>query len=252
MELNELFQIVKKRLWLIVCCVLVAVVTTAVYSYYYIQPVYFASTKLIVNKTIEIDQIGREQMDFGAMGINFSLINTYKEIIKNPAITEKVVQRHPELGLTAERLSQVIDVQSVNNTQVMTITARDSSYPKAMQIANAVSEVFQTEIPKIMKVDNVTILNAAQMQENPVPMNASLKNQYMLIGVALALLFGIAISFLIEYLDDTLKTEEDVMQLLGTPVLAAVGRLPGNQMLPMKKKPIRKRAGEASNAKLEH
>jgi len=221
MELKEYLQIIKKRLWLIVICVLISTLTTAFYSRMNYTPVYQASTKLIVNKTVELDQLGKEQMDFGAMGINIRLIETYKEIIKTPAIMDKVVMRYPDLQLSSEQLTSIVNVSAFNGTQIMTLTAMDSSYAKAVKIVNAVSEVFQTEITKIMKVDNVTILNPAKMTDHPRPLNSS-GNQYILISFAVSLLFGIGIAFLMEYLNDTIKREEEIQQIFGAPTLSII------------------------------
>ncbi|MNE57842.1 Capsular polysaccharide type 8 biosynthesis protein cap8A [compost metagenome] len=44
----------------------------------------------------------------------------------------------------------------------------------------------------------------------------------IVVAFMLALMVGIAISFLLDYLDDTIKTEEDVEALLGVPVLSSI------------------------------
>lgn len=223
MELKDLLRMVKKRLWLIIGFVLIATITTAVYNSKSYQPFYAASTKLVVNKTVEQDQLGKEQMDLGAIGINIRLINTYTEIIRTPAIMDKVVQRYPDLGLSAEQLMNMIQVSALKETQVMTLSTVDISYERAAKVVNAVTEVFQTEIPKIMKVDNIAILHMAQPMENPVPLNRK-TNQYLAISFAASLLIALGISFLLEFMDDTLKKEEDVRKLFGVPNLAVITR----------------------------
>lgn len=250
MELKQYFLIVKKRLLFIILCVVIATLTTAVYSYLYYTPLYQSSTKLIVNKTVEMEQMGREQMDLSALGVNIMLINTYKEIIKSQAIMDKVVQRYPELGLTPELLSSLINVQSVNNTQVMTLTVLDSSYERATKIVNAVSSVFQSEVPKIMKVNNVTILHSANLDDTPAPVNKR-SNQLILISAAVALLFAVGITFLLEYLDDTFKTKEEIQRLMGVPVLTSISKMKAKQMITYKPISLRKQVGEAHYGKAE-
>lgn len=236
MELKDLLRMVRKRLWLIVSFILIATLTTAVYSSRNYQPIYGASTKLIVNKTVDPEQIGKEQMDLGAIGMNIRLINTYTEIIKTPAIMDKVVQRYPDLSLTAEDLTSMVQVSALNETQVMTLSTWDTSYERAAKVVNAVTEVFQAEIPKIMKVDNVTILHMAQTKENPQPLNQK-TNQYVMISFAASLLIALGICFLLEFIDDTLKKEEDVRRIFGVPGLAVVSKY----------KPAGKRKGSKQN-----
>lgn len=88
MEINlkEYLMIIKKRWWLIVLIVFGCTLVTAMYTTANYVPIYQASTKLIVNKTFEQDQLGTEQIDYGAIGVNMALINTYKEIIRTPQL----------------------------------------------------------------------------------------------------------------------------------------------------------------------
>lgn len=250
-DLGSYIRIIKKRLWLIVLCVFISTLSMAVYSYYDYQPIYQASTKLIVNKTMEMDQLGKEQMDFGAIGINIKLIDTYKEIIKTPAIMDKVVQRYPDLNLSAEELISKVNVYALNDTQVMTITAYDSSYERAVLIVNAVSDVFQTEIPKIMKVDNVAILNIAIMTDHPQPLNKK-QNQYIILSFVASLMLAIGIVFLLDSLDDTLKTEKDIQLVLGISTLSMIPKMKKRELKLKKKKKSSKRAGEGLYASINN
>lgn len=250
MEINfkEYLMIIKKRLWLIVLCVLVTTILTALYTSSNYQPIYQASTKLIVNKTVEQDQLGREQIDYGAIGVNLALMNTYKEIIKTPAIMDKVVQRYPDLNLSSDQLISIVNVSNLNETQVMTIVARHFSHERAVKIANAVSDVFQTEIPKIMKVDNVTILNRAKIQDNPVPINKK-SNQYLILSFVASLAVMIGLTFLLDALDDTLKTDEDIRQVFEVSTLGYIPKVKNKELRTKQKNKSRKKAGEPSYAK---
>ncbi|MCS7461004.1 Wzz/FepE/Etk N-terminal domain-containing protein [Paenibacillus doosanensis] len=250
MEINlkEYIMMIKKRLWIVVLFVLASTMLTAFYSTVNYQPVYMAATKLIVNKTSEKDMTGKEQIDYAAIGVNIALINTYKEIIKTPAIMDKVVQRYPDLNLSAEQLIAMTNVSDLHETQVMTIVAQSGSYEKAVKIANAVSDVFQTEIPKIMKVDNVTILNRAKMQDNPVPINKK-SNQYIVLSFAASLVISIGIIFLLEALDDTVKTEDDVREMFGASTLALIPKLKDKEINAGKRSKSRRKVGEVAHAK---
>lgn len=229
-ELKQYFKIIWKRIWLIVALALVSGVTTAVVSYLFLDPVYQASTKLIVNDSAaEYSKLGQPNID--AIRRDLLLINTYKEIIKTPAIMDKVVEKYPDIGLSAAQLSQVVKVSSVNDTQVMTVAAQDESYERAAKIVNAVSKVFQSEIPSIMNVNNVTILNEAKTDNIPAPIKPT-SELNIIISFAVALMLGIGIAFLLEHLDDTVKTEADVQQVLGLSTLAVISRINESEALP--------------------
>lgn len=222
LDLRDYLKIITKRLWLIITIVITATVATGVVNYLFLHPIYEASTKLIVNKTSE--SVNIQQLNSDVINTNLRLIDTYKEIIKTPAIMDLVAQQYPDLKLDAENLIKKVKVSSVNNTQVMTLIVQDPSYDKAANIANAVSKVFKQEIPKIMKVDNVSILNEAKRVDDPVPVKPN-KNLNLAISFVVSLMTALGIVFLLEFLDDTIKSEADVEQVLGLPTLTAIARI---------------------------
>jgi len=163
-------------------------------------------------------------LDLNTVNLNIRLIDTYKEIIKTPAIMSVVAEEHPEFGLTAGELSKKITVSSVNNTQVMTLKVQDGDYVRAANIVNAVSTVFQREIPGIMNVDNVSVLNMAPLDVTPAPVSPNVTLN-IAIAFVVSLMIALGFVFLLEYLDDTVKTEQEVNQLLELPVLTMVARM---------------------------
>lgn len=220
MELKNYWRAVKKRLWLILLCVAAATATTAFYTFDRYTPQYQASSKLVINQTFSNDS-GVEIMDTGAMNNNIRLIETYKEIIRSSAIMEKVVAKYPELNATSDELIRTVNVYSVNNTQIMMISASGLAYERTAKIVNGVSEVFRSEIPRIMKINNVTLLTEAPMLNNPQPVNSPAISN-MLLSFIIALLFSVGLVFLLEYMDDTIKTEDDILKVFDVPVLATV------------------------------
>lgn len=222
LDLKDYIRILRKRLWLIVTFVATVSIVTFVVSMLWLQPIYQASTKLIVNKSNE--NVGVGQLDINTVNLNIRLIDTYKEIIKTSAIMDKVVEEHPELGLTSEQLTSQVKVSSVNNTQVMTLSILNPSYRKAAEIVNAISVVFIKEIPSHMKVDNVSLLAPADPDKSPGPV----KPQPVLntaIAFIVSLMLAVGAVLLIEYLDDKLRTEQDIEQYLGLPTIAMIPKV---------------------------
>lgn len=222
LDLRDYIKVIRKRIWLLLVIVLIVPAVTAVYSYYFIKPVYQASTKLIVNKQNE--KVGTSDLSINDVNLNIRIIDTYKEVIKTPYIMETVAQEYSQFGLTAEQLIQKVKVSSVNNTQVMTLAVQDYSYNKAAQIVNAVSKVFQRDVAKVMKVDNVSILSEANEGANPAPVKPNPKLN-IAISFVVALMGAVGLIFLLEYLDDSIKTENDVMEYLGIPTLSMIAKI---------------------------
>ncbi|MDQ6420688.1 Wzz/FepE/Etk N-terminal domain-containing protein [Paenibacillus sp. LHD-117] len=222
LDLRQYMAIIRKRLPFILILVLLSSAIAAVFSLFFKDPLYEASTKIIVNQTAS--QLATGQLDLNQINTNIRMIDTYKEIIKTPAILDKVAEGYPELGFTAEELASMIKVSSVNNTQVMTLVVQDTQYRKAAETVNAVSNVFRKEIQHIFKVENVSILNEANLTDQPSPVSPNVPLN-IAIAFVVSLMLAVGIVFLLEYLDDTIKTEADVMEYLGQPTLAMISKM---------------------------
>lgn len=250
MELKQYWIIIKRRLLMTALIIIVSCLTIGIYSYYYINPQYEASAKLIVNQYKDSSSL-IPSIDLGAINSTIGLIKTYKEIIKTPRMMKIVVKEYPDLKVTYGELIGKVSVSSVNETQVMSISVRDVSYEKAAKIANAVAVVFQKTIPELMKVDNVSVLDKADPQElhGPVAPNPKLN---IAVTFILALMLSVGISFLLDYLDDTIKTEEDIEKLLGVPVLTSIPRFKESDSNERGSKvPLTKTVGRDSNVSLD-
>ncbi|OOQ92644.1 YveK family protein [Bacillus cereus] len=218
-SLKELFHILKKRLAMIFVIAFGTAIVSAIISFFFMTPIYQSSTQILVNQKKQEGTM----IQAGEIQTNIQLTNTYKVIIKSPVILDQVNEKL-NLNMTAQALTGKINVANEKDSQVISVTAEDKDPKLARDIANATADVFKGEVAKIMNVDNVTVLSKAEVAENQSP----IKPRPML-NVAIAFVVGlmasVGLAFLLEYLDNTVKKEEDVESLLGLPVLGIVARM---------------------------
>ena len=223
-SLQELFRTLKKRITLIILTTILAITVAAVVSFFFLTPIFQATTQILVNKqTVEQNQFNAQDIQ-----TNLQLINTYNVIIKTPAILGKVIE-NLDLDTTPAALNSKITVSSAQNSQVLNISVQDPEPAVAADIANTTAEVFQEEIQKLMKIDNVNILSPAVMGENPSPVKPD-PYLNMAIAAVIGLMIGVGIAFLLEYLDTTVKSESDVEELLGLPILGLISPITDKEM----------------------
>lgn len=215
-SLQELFTTLKKRLGLIALLTILAVIIAGVISYTFLTPIYETSTQILVNQEKqEASQVINQNIQ-----ADLQLINTYSVIIKSPAILDQVAAQL-DLDLSAEQLNQKITVSNAENSQVVNVAVRDEDPAVAVDIANTTANVFQTDITELMNVDNVSILSPAVLKDNPAPVapNPMLN---MAIAAVVGLMLGVGIAFLLEYLDTSIKSDQDIEDVLGVPVLGMI------------------------------
>lgn len=218
-SIHEVFKILRNRWKLILFITLLAASISGGISYYLLTPVYQASTQILVNQ-----KDSENRLDFSQLRNNIELINTYSVIIKSPVILEKVIVKL-DLKKSVEQLNKSIKVSSQDNSQVFSLTIEDSNPAKAVEIANAVSETFQEEIKAIMNVDNISILARAEKKDNPIPVKPK-RVMNVTLGIVIGILLGIGLSFLLEYMDKSIKGSEDVIAYLDLPVLGTIQKMP--------------------------
>ena len=216
-SLKEIFDVIKKRLLLIIILIIGAAVIAGLISYFVLTPTYESSSQFIVNTE---QPNSAEDFNVNNIRTNVEMINTYNVIIKSPAILDEVVDTL-NLPYSSRTLSEKLQVSSEQDSQVVTVTVTDPSPEMATEIANATVNIFQAEIPDIMNVDNVSILSAAETAANPSPV-APKPMLNIAIAIVLGGMVGVGLAFLLEYLDTTVKTQDDVEEKLGLPVLGVI------------------------------
>ena len=165
------------------------------------------------NNSEEVPVWQRTEADLG-------LINTYSVIITSPVILTPVIEKL-NLTLTPENLTEQIFVSNENDSKVVNIRIEDADPSKAVKISNTIAEEFKKQIPKLMNIDNISILSKAQLSKNPVPIKPN-KILNIMIGGAIGFILGICLAFLIELFDHTIKSENDAEALLNLPVIGIV------------------------------
>jgi len=215
LELKDLLLILKKRLWVIIATTLTAAILAAILSFFIMDPVYQSDTSLYIGNNLD----NQGTIAYNDLLLNSQLVNDYRELVKSRMVTSMVLERLGLKDMTLEQLSKKLNVVSKQNTRIIEISAQDTDPELARDIANMVADVFKEKVVDIMKVENVQIIDVAQVPGNPIKPN---KMMNISIATLLGFMLGVGIVFLAEYLDDTIKTTEDVQKYLGLTVIGTI------------------------------
>jgi len=214
-SLQELFSILRKSLWRILALTIVAALISFAVSTFLIKPTYQAGTQILVTpKKQENDVIDASQVQSSV-----TLVNTYRVIIKSPAILEKVQAEVKNAPDSISALNNMITVESEQNSQVINVSVQNTDAALASNVANSVAKVFSEDITNLMNVDNVKVLSVSGIPTTPVSPNILLNTA---IAAVVGFLLGVGLAFLREVLDRRIRTEEQVQQILDLPVLGSI------------------------------
>lgn len=223
MELREYILLIKRRLWVLLVITMISITCTAIYINYFCDNIYESITTLYVgSQTREESGIAYNDLLMGQF-----LVKDYKEIAKSRSVVQQVVD---ELILEGEltpdfdplSLSKKISVNLRGDTRVIEIKLEDTDPYRAKVLADRIAVVFREKVNQLIKIDNIEIIDEANLPEkHSKPKKARDIATAAFIGV----LAGLGTVFLIEYLDNTIKSPEDVEKYLELPILGVVPQI---------------------------
>ena len=215
LTIKDVFKIMLQRIWLVVLVPLFVVIVTAVLVWFVIAPVYTATTSMyVLNKqSAENSMINYSDLQSSAL-----LTADYRELILSKRVLSAVAQ---EYGLDAETMQEDFDIEvsSANNTRVLEISVTSGDPVLAANMATAIGREFSTTVVEIMDANNVNFVDIA---EPPLAPSAPQKALTVAVAGIAALLLAIGLALMIEMLNTTIRTAEDVEKALGLTVLARV------------------------------
>ncbi|MDO4289280.1 MAG: Wzz/FepE/Etk N-terminal domain-containing protein [Eubacterium sp.] len=217
-NLQDIFDMLKKN-WRFIaivtlCCMIVASVVTV----FFINKQYSSYTTLMIGKAEGYSETN-SNANYNDVLTNQKLVGTYSEIAKSNSIVSEVI-KNLGLDMTNGELAAKIDVSSVNDTELIKISVKDSDPVEAANIADETAKVFMTNIAELMKINNLQVVDPAEV--NPNPVSPSLPK-----NIAIAFLLGIVVSvfiaFVREMFNTSIKSVDELKDLIGDiPVVAII------------------------------
>lgn len=145
-SLREIIEIFLKGKWIIAFVTVFFMLVGGIYSFFIAEPVYQAQTMLMISPISNVTSEDSENKFFDLVGSLSQYpqmtVDTYKEQIKAPVILNYI---RSELGLENTSLSTIaekITVEAIKNTNLITVSVKDTDPQMATKIANLISDRF--------------------------------------------------------------------------------------------------------------
>lgn len=216
-DLLSLIRILKKRAWIIALLTVFCVTLSSVYTFFIIDEKYSADVLLYIWQ--DRQDGNQDVLSASDLSLFSQLVGDYQVLSQSRLVTTQVAK---ELGLDPTKvgaLSSQITVGTKSNTRHLTITAVDTDPVMAANIANKVAEVFAKVVVDKMGAGNVNIIDSAVVPTVPSSPN---KPMNLALGLIIGMALGIGLALLIEMLDTSIKTAEEVEQLTGLTLLGSI------------------------------
>ena len=226
-DIKELFFVLLDKIWIILMVGILVAVNAGIYSKLFLTPTYTSKTSIYVINRQNEDKTTLSDLQTGSQ-----LTKDYKILVKSRPVTEQVIS-DLNLTLTHEELSDMITVNTPQDTRILEIIVEHPDAYLAKQLADAIAEVSAERMVSVMEMDKVNIVEPGNLPTKPSSPN--IKKNIIIGGVIGVFLSAIAI-ILVYILNDTIKTADDIERYLGLTTLGAIPLEEGASKKGFKKK----------------
>lgn len=213
-DIKEVFDFYKSKALIILIAVIVCIIGGNLYSKFLKVPKYESSTKIVLVSS------NKKETTKADLSFNQDLVAEYSVVVKSDTTLRTVLDN---LNLndkySVNELSKMISVSSVENTGVINIKVTSTDSEEAANIANSLSEVFAKVVNDIYSLDNVYILDKAEVNKKAVNDSVVKENViYFLAGFVLS----VGVLFVVFYFDDSIKNSEELEKKFNVCVIGNV------------------------------
>ena len=217
-SLQEIAYALKKRWKLIVLITIAATLVSAILSFFVIKPQYEAKTKLFIGKQETQENSAYNNSD---VMMYQQLMKTYAELVKTSDLVTKAV-KSANLNYNQNEIKGILNNLTANpsaDTQILDLSFKGGNPKEVLKITEAITNEFISESKELIPNGNVQVIQKPQLPEHPVSPNKKLN---ILIAFVLGLMVGVGVVLLIEYLDNTFKSREELEKTLDLPIIGAI------------------------------
>ncbi|WP_456277289.1 YveK family protein [Bacillus sp. AK128] len=210
-NLKEYFDVIKKRFWILV--IVTAVFTLAGYLHsIYVQapPLYQASKRMVVNTSAEY-------------------MSTLLVLVEDPIVLDKVIEEL-DLDMSSGALAGQLNAFNINDSQVVKVTATNFDSDLALKIVNTTVAIFQNEIKSLLGFTDMRIIPETREEGQITAIYQD--NDRTLLALGIGIIAGIGLIFLLDSLDNSVRTRTDVEKYLGLPLVGVVSSMNKRNIAP--------------------
>ena len=213
-----IFDVIRKNLIFILVTTLVFALGAYFITKFFVPKKYTATVSFYVETLINDDSNVSSSNLLSMHNYAQKLVATYVRMLDtNKCYTE--LSKALGERYTPGQLNSMISFQNDGTTEVFDVRVVSDTASEAKEIADAFAQTAPTIISDLNSQAELKVADAAQTPGKPSSPNVL--NNVVIFGV-LGLLLSLVISFVRYFLDKKIKYNEEMTELMGLPVLAAI------------------------------
>ena len=219
LDLKDILDLFLNKKAHILIIIVLFMIIGGIYTYAFTTPKYTSSTTLLLTGANGSNgEKDENTITTSDVTLNSKLVSTYGVVAKSKSVLEKVIS-NLNVDIDTEELKKNIAVTIVEDTEVIRISVTNADAELACILANEIAEVFCDKVTEHYGMDNIHILDKAEVESSPSNMHH--KKDIMMFAFAG---FAIAVGYVLldNVLDSTIKSAEEIEKYFGMPVLISI------------------------------
>ena len=218
LDLKELLQIFWEKKLQIILIIAIFAVVGIIYTLTFVTPKYAAKTSLLLATNSSSVNTGSSSITTTDVTLNSKLVSTYSKLVKSDKVIRNVIS-NLSLNMDENDLKNSVSVTATEDTEFIEISVKNEDPVLATKIANEMSKVFIENVKEFYKVENVHIVDAAEVPQSPYNVN-HIKDViiFAFVGAVIAVLYVLVSNMLYT----TIKSEDDIEKIFKQTVLATM------------------------------
>lgn len=218
LDLKELLQIFWEKKLQIILIIAIFAVVGIIYTLTLVTPKYAAKTSLLLATNSSSVNTGSSSITTTDITLNSKLVSTYSKLVKSDKVIRNVIS-NLSLNMDENDLKNSVSVTATEDTEFIEISVKNEDPVLATKIANEMSKVFIENVKEFYKVENVHVVDAAEVPQSPYNVN-HIKDViiFAFVGAVIAVLYVLVSNML----DTTIKSEDDIEKIFKQTVLATM------------------------------
>ncbi len=207
LEIKELFEVFRKKIWIIVIITILSALLGLAYTYR-MGTMYRAGVKVYIgNSENIINSYTEEQMKYYS-----GFVNTFREIIMIDDFLNETLEEH-DLKLTAEQIKGGLGLTAAANSPIIEMSYTGPNKKQTKEVLTALTTEFTEQVKKIMPSANVQIVDSVKV----VAIEPA-KTKVIILSIVVGMIGSIGLVLVLDYLDDRIHNKENLEKLLPVPV----------------------------------
>ncbi len=217
LDLKELLMLFWNKKVKILLIVAIFMLIGIIYTIGFVTPVYTSSTTLLLatsgNSADKTNTITTTDIT-----LNSKLVSTYSTLIKSKTVLRQVIS-NLGVNISEDELEKSITVSQEKDTEIIRISVTNADATTAAKVANEVAKVFSQRVSEIYKINNVQVVDQAEVDTIPSNINHA---KDIMIFACVGIVVSVMYVLIANMLDTTIKTAEEVEKEFKVPVLASI------------------------------